>query len=219
MNRNACVEKSSSSDSDDNDDEDDVDGATASTSRQRRNVEWCGVDTESHYSRNALPKVTWPPTPNSIGTHTWRNLRPTRPAHPLFGNKMQLFSKTNYNLAVYADAKVRGTRDDNDLHSHLEVRTAGYPGHVRIQGILTKLYIAMDNLGRLYGEPDVTEEATVFIEAFQGSYNTYLSRKYAHLGWYLGIKKSGRFKKGPKTTYRQNAVLFLPRRSKFAFVQ
>lgn len=59
------------------------------------------------------------------------------------------------------------------------------------------------------------EEGTVFIEDFLGSYNTYLSRKYAHLGWYLGIKKSGAFKKGPKTSYRQKAVQFLPRRSKF----
>ena len=75
----------------------------------------------------------------------------------------------------------------------------------------------MDCRGRLYGEPDIMEEGTVFIENFQGSYNTYLSRKYSHLGWYLGIKKSGKFKKGPRTKYRQNAVLFLPRRSKFAY--
>ncbi|KAK4874071.1 hypothetical protein RN001_013431 [Aquatica leii] len=214
MSRNACSEEVSSSDSDDDVGDCANPSATASTSRHRRNVEWCGVDTEIHYR----PKVTWPPTPNTAGTHNWRHLRPIRPGHPLSGNKMQLFSKTNYNLAVYADAQVRGTRDDNDLHSHLEIISAGYPGHVRIQGILTKLFIAMDDRGRLYGEPDATEEGTVFIEAFQGSYNTYLSRKYSHLGWYLGIKKSGKFKKGSKTTYKQKAVLFLPRRSRFTFV-
>lgn len=59
------------------------------------------------------------------------------------------------------------------------------------------------------------DEASVFIEDFQGSYNTYLSRKYAHLGWYLGIKKSGRFKKGPNTAYGQKAISFLPVRTKF----
>lgn len=59
------------------------------------------------------------------------------------------------------------------------------------------------------------KESTVFIEAFQGSYNTYLSRKYAHLGWYLGIRKSGKVKKGPKTAYGQKAIKFLPRRQRF----
>lgn len=59
------------------------------------------------------------------------------------------------------------------------------------------------------------EDAAIFIESFQGHYNTYLSRKYAHLGWYLGIKKSGKYKKGPKTAPWQKAVKFLPRRTKF----
>ncbi|KAF5270599.1 hypothetical protein FQA39_LY01337 [Lamprigera yunnana] len=214
MSRAKCNISSSS----DSGDDDVADQASSSCNRQRRSIEWCGTDTETHYRRNPLPKISWPPDSNIAGTYDWRNLHPIRPAHPLSGNKMQLFSKTNYNLAVYADCAIRGSRDDNDLHTHLEIISAGYPGHVRIQGILTKLHVGMDEKGRLYGEPNVMDDSTVFIEAFQGSYNTYLSRKYAHLGWYLGIKKSGKFKKGPKTTFKQNAVLFLPRRSKFTLV-
>lgn len=61
--------------------------------------------------------MTWPPDPSLLGTSSWRNLRRVRPGNPLYGTKMQLFSKTNYNLAVYADGAVRGTMDDNDLHS------------------------------------------------------------------------------------------------------
>lgn len=198
-------------------DSDDVVDGNAACSRPKRELEWCGVDTEV---RNDFKqqKIIWPPpSPSAAGTETWRHLHPVRPNVPLHGNKMQLFSKTNYNLAVYADGSVRGTRDDTDLHSLLEIITAGIPGHVRIQGILTKLFVAMDGRGRLYGEPNMSEEGTVFIESFQGSYNSYLSRKFSHMGWYLGIKKSGKFKNGSKTTYRQKAVLFLPRRSKFAF--
>lgn len=202
-------EDNSSSDSDE-----EVD-CNPTCSRPKRDLEWCGVDTEVR--NDFRQKITWPPTPTVAETHSWINVHPMRPNIPLHGNKMQLFSKTNYNLAIYADGLVRGTRDDNDLHSLLEIITAGIPGHVRIQGILTKLFVSMDGRGRLYGEPNMMEEGTVFIENFQGSYNTYLSRKYSHLGWYLGIKKSGKFKKGSQTTYRQKAVLFLPRRSKFAF--
>jgi hypothetical protein len=97
----------------------------------------------------------------------------------------------------------------------LELISAGYPGHVRIKGLLTNLYVAMDKKGRLYGEPDMMEDSTIFIESFQGSYNTYLSLKHAHLGWYLGIKKSGKYKRGSKTKYGQKAISFLPRRSRF----
>lgn len=61
----------------------------------------------------------------------------------------------------------------------------------------------------------MNEESTVFIETLRGLYNVYLSRKYAHLGWYMGIKKSGNFKRGPKTGYNQKAIKFLPRRAKF----
>lgn len=64
-------------------------------------------------------------------------------------------------------------------------------------------------------QPNSMEESTVFIEAFQGSYNTYLSLRHAHQGWYIGLRKSGKVKKGPKTKYGQKAIKFLPRRSKF----
>lgn len=97
----------------------------------------------------------------------------------------------------------------------MEIINAGHPGHVRIKGLLCNLYVAMDKKGRLHADGDVTENDTVFIESFQGSYNTYLSLKYAHLGWYIGIKKNGKFKKGSQTKYGQKAIMFLPRRSKF----
>lgn len=59
------------------------------------------------------------------------------------------------------------------------------------------------------------EESTIFLESFQGSYKTYLSKQYAHLGWYIGIKKSGRFKRDPKTKYGQKAIKFLSIRKRF----
>lgn len=36
--------------------------------------------------------------------------------------------------------------------AYLEVLSAGYPGHIKIRGILTNQYVAMNRRGRLYGE-------------------------------------------------------------------
>ncbi|XP_008196985.1 fibroblast growth factor 1 [Tribolium castaneum] len=194
-------------------DSDEIDEGKNVKNRTKRGIAWCGVeDAPSSHASISAPQISWPPSnPNS----NWRQLRPVHFGNPLFGTKMQLYSRTRHNLAVYPDGEVRGTPDDDDLHTYLEVMSAGHPGHVRIKGLLTNLYVAMDPKGRLYGEPDMTDNSTIFIEAFQGSYNTYLSLKYAHLGWYIGIKKSGKFKRGPKTKYGQKAIKFLPRRSRF----
>lgn len=89
---------------------------------------------------------------------------------PKFGNRMQLFSRTRHNLSVYYD-DIRGTQDDNDIHSmqtinvfksipndfinvlaHMEISGGGSVGHVRIQGMLTNMFVAMDKKGRLYPE-------------------------------------------------------------------
>lgn len=40
--------------------------------------------------------------------------------------------------------------------AHLELISAGPVGHVRIQGMLTKYYVAMDSKGRLYSEVSAT---------------------------------------------------------------
>lgn len=60
---------------------------------------------------------------------------------------------------------------------------------------------------------DADEIGCIFIEKLDGGYLTYLSKKNAHLGWYLGFKRSGRPKPGPKTTWGQKAVQFLARRA------
>jgi fibroblast growth factor 1 len=106
---------------------------------------------------------------------------------------------------------VNGIQDDHHEFALLEVSTISLD-EVRIQGVQTKLYLAMDRNGRLYGEVDLNEEGTVFVASLFGYYNTYLSRKYAHLGWYVGIKKSGKPKRGSKTKWGQKAIQFLPRR-------
>lgn len=60
-------------------------------------------------------------------------------------------------------------------------------------------------------QPNELKENTVWVETLSGAFYNYLSKKYAHLGWYLGLKKSGKGKRGHKTEYGQRAVQFLPR--------
>ena len=59
-------------------------------------------------------------------------------------------------------------------------------------------------------QANIRQEGTVFVELMLGQYNTYLSRKFAHVGWYVGIKKNGRQKSGHKTAWGQKAIQFLP---------
>ncbi|KAL3274073.1 hypothetical protein HHI36_015491 [Cryptolaemus montrouzieri] len=196
MNSRSDTVSSSSSDND----SDQIDDTST---REKRSIHW-----------QRLAKITWPPQSTSSGN--WRsNLRHIQFGNPKYGQKMQLFSRTGYHLGIYHHSGVHGTRDEDDLHTILELVNAGYPGHVRIKGLATNAFVGMDQKGKLYTEFDMKEENTVFIESLQGSYNVYLSRKYAHLGWYIGIKKSGKFKSGPKTGYGQKAIQFLPRRGKF----
>jgi fibroblast growth factor 1 len=74
--------------------------------------------------------------------------------------------------------------------------------------IIKKKYICVGNL-----QENPMEESTVWVETLHGVYNCYLSRKNAHLGWYLAVKKNGKPKKGKKTWWGQKAIQFLPRPS------
>ncbi|KAK9888100.1 hypothetical protein WA026_000375 [Henosepilachna vigintioctopunctata] len=212
---NCEKETSVSSSSDDDSDELDESVETQSLSREKRQIECgCKSNTYSNVQRTRKPRISWPPPSTSSGN--WRgDLRHIHFGRPNYEQKMQLYCRTGYHLGIYHYKGVLGTRDENDLHTMLELVSAGFPGHVRIRGIATNTFVGMDKKGRLYSEVDVNEENTVFIESLQGSYNVYLSRKYAHLGWYIGIKKSGKFKRGPKTAYGQKAIQFLPRRHRF----
>ena len=57
----------------------------------------------------------------------------------------------------------------------------------------------------------IFRETNYSIYLSQGQYYVYLSAQYAHLGWHVGLTKSGKAKKGQKTAYpaNQKAIQFL----------
>ncbi|XP_022906758.2 fibroblast growth factor 2-like [Onthophagus taurus] len=195
------VPNESSSDDDSVEDETD-DGVL----REKREIAWCGVEDDENN-----------PTPSSSSNHfneSTKKIKLSFYGNPNFGNRMQLYSRTKHFLAIYPDGTVRGTQDQNDLHTYLELKNAGPVGYVRIFGLLTNLYLAMDKNGRLYGENNMWIEGTVFVESLNSrQYKVYCSSLYSN--WYIGIKRSGKFKKGPQTGPHQKATEFLSVRDKF----
>ena len=86
-------------------------------------------------------------------------------------------------------------------------------GEVKIRGVETKLYLSMTGEGRLVGIEDGSDGSVVFVERVLGAYIAYMSRHWAHHGWHVAIKKSGKVKNGKKTLYPwpQHAIKFLHR--------
>ncbi|KAM4747385.1 fibroblast growth factor 1 isoform 2-T2 [Rhinophrynus dorsalis] len=122
--------------------------------------------------------------------------------------KLLYCSNGGYFLRILPDGVVDGTRDRDDLYIKLKLHAEGQ-GEVHIRSTETETYLAMDSNGLLYGS--TPNEECLFLETLEENhYNTYKSKKYADLNWYVGIKKNGLSKRGSRTHYGQKAILFLP---------
>uniref|UniRef100_A0A8C2I0I2 Fibroblast growth factor n=1 Tax=Cyprinus carpio TaxID=7962 RepID=A0A8C2I0I2_CYPCA len=84
------------------------------------------------------------------------------------------------------------------------------PGVVVIEGAETGLYLSMNEDGKLYASSCVTDESYFLERMEENHYNTYQSQKHGE-NWYVGIKKNGKMKRGPRTHIGQKAIFFLPR--------
>lgn len=83
-------------------------------------------------------------------------------------------------------------------------------GEVYIKSTETGQYLAMDTSGLLYGSQTPSEECLFLERLEENHYNTYTSKKHAEKNWFVGLKKNGSCKRGPRTHYGQKAILFLP---------
>ncbi|KAJ3589626.1 hypothetical protein NHX12_010470 [Muraenolepis orangiensis] len=113
-----------------------------------------------------------------------------------------------HHLRILPDGTVGGGRLEQDIYDTLRLKAVS-PGVVVIRGEASGRYLAMDQDGRLYGS-QVVEDECYFLETYEENhYNTYGCR--GRPGWYVGLKRSGEPKWGPKTQHHQKAVCFLPR--------
>ncbi|XP_043321085.1 fibroblast growth factor 1 isoform X2 [Cervus canadensis] len=122
--------------------------------------------------------------------------------------KLLYCSNGGHFLRILPDGTVDGTRDRSDQHIQLQF-SAQSIGEVYIKSTETGQFLAMDTDGLLYGS--TPNEECVFLERIEENhYNTYTSKKYADKNWFVGLKKNGSSKLGPRTHFGQKAILFLP---------
>ncbi|XP_006128601.2 fibroblast growth factor 1 [Pelodiscus sinensis] len=123
--------------------------------------------------------------------------------------KLLYCSNGGYFLRIHPDGKVDGTRDRSDHHIQLQL-SAESVGEVYIKSTESGQFLAMDANGLLYGSLSPSEECLFLERMEENHYNTYISKKHADKNWFVGLKKNGSCKLGPRTHYGQKAVLFLP---------
>ena len=78
-------------------------------------------------------------------------------------------------LSILRDGTVKGVLEEectnssstNNPNTILEFTPTEPPGAYRIKGIASNLYLSMDSKGKLYGEADRSNGATVFAEHSQ----------------------------------------------------
>ncbi|XP_059715052.1 fibroblast growth factor 13 isoform X3 [Haemorhous mexicanus] len=91
---------------------------------------------------------------------------------------------------------------------------------VAIQGVQTKLYLAMNSEGYLYTSEHFTPECKFKESVFENYYVTYSSMIYRQQqsgrGWYLGLNKEGEIMKGNHVKKNKPAAHFLPKPLKVA---
>ncbi|XP_025919168.1 fibroblast growth factor 1 isoform X1 [Apteryx mantelli] len=123
--------------------------------------------------------------------------------------KLLYCSNGGHFLRIRPDGRVDGTRDRSDQHIQLQL-SAGGVGEVYIRSTESGRYLAMDTKGLLYGSQLPSDECLFLERLEENHYNTYVSKKHAEKSWFVGLKKNGSSKAGPRTHGGQKAILFLP---------
>uniref|UniRef100_A0A3B5A819 Fibroblast growth factor n=1 Tax=Stegastes partitus TaxID=144197 RepID=A0A3B5A819_9TELE len=111
-----------------------------------------------------------------------------------------------HHIQILPDGTVQGITS-----TYLILLRAVDRGVVVIQGTEAGRYLAMNDEGRLYSSPTVTDECYFLEKLEENHYNTYQPQKYQDQNWYVGLKKNGKPKLGPRTHIGQKAIFFIPR--------
>ncbi|XP_044539880.1 fibroblast growth factor 4-like, partial [Gracilinanus agilis] len=82
-------------------------------------------------------------------------------------------------------------------------------GVVSLFGVKSRLFVAMNSKGKLYGSTYFNDECTFKEILLPNNYNAYESRQY--VGMYIALSKNGRTKKGNRVSPTMTVTHFLPR--------
>ncbi|XP_078544749.1 fibroblast growth factor 13 isoform X3 [Lissotriton helveticus] len=144
--------------------------------------------------------------------------RKKRPEPQLKGIVTKLYSRQGYHLQLQADGTIDGTKEEASAYTIFNLIPVGLRV-VAIQGVQTKLYLAMNGEGYLYTSEHFTPECKFKESVFENYYVTYSSMTYRQQsgrGWYLGLNKEGEIMKGNHVKKNKPAAHFLPKPLKVA---
>ncbi|XP_039210664.1 fibroblast growth factor 13 isoform X1 [Crotalus tigris] len=131
----------------------------------------------------------------------------------------KLYSRQGYHLQLQADGTIDGTKEEESTYTLFNLIPVGLRV-VAIQGVQTKLYLAMNSEGYLYTSEHFTPECKFKESVFENYYVTYSSMIYRQMqsgrGWYLGLNKEGEVMKGNHVKKNKPAAHFLPKPLKVA---
>ncbi|XP_062870166.1 fibroblast growth factor 13b [Trichomycterus rosablanca] len=138
----------------------------------------------------------------------------------LKGIVTKLYSRQGFHLQLQADGTIDGTKEEEDnSYAVFNLIPVGLRV-VAIQGVQTKLYLAMNNLGYLYTSEHFTPECKFKESVYENYYVTYSSMLYRQQqsgrAWFLGLNKEGRVMKGNRVKKTKPASHFIPKPLKVA---
>ncbi|OCT66090.1 fibroblast growth factor 13-like isoform X1 [Xenopus laevis] len=144
----------------------------------------------------------------------------TEPEEPqLKGIVTKLYSRQGYHLQLQPDGTIDGAKEEESSATMFNLIPVGLRV-VAIQGVQTKLYLAMNSEGYLYTSEHFTPECKFKESVFENYYVTYSSMIYRqqHSGrsWFLGLNKEGEIMKGNHVKKNKPAAHFLPKPLKVA---
>ncbi|XP_038848931.1 fibroblast growth factor 13 isoform X2 [Salvelinus namaycush] len=148
------------------------------------------------------------------------NKESSEPEEPqLKGIVTKLYSRQGFHLQLQADGTIDGTKEEDNGYTIFNLIPVGLRV-VAIQGVQTKLYLAMNSEGFLYTSEHFTPECKFKESVFENYYVTYSSMIYRQQqsgrGWYLGLNKEGEIMKGNHVKKNKPAAHFLPKPLKVA---
>ncbi|CAL8280190.1 unnamed protein product [Boreogadus saida] len=143
-----------------------------------------------------------------------------RPPEPqLKGIVTRLSSRQGFQLQMQPDGTIDGTKDEDSTFTIFNLIPVGLRV-VAIQGVQTKMYLAMNNEGFLYTSEHFTPECKFKESVFENYYVTYSSMMYRQQAsgraWYLGLNKEGGVMKGNHVKKSKAAAHFIPKPLKVA---
>nr|XP_008177231.3 fibroblast growth factor 13 isoform X1 [Chrysemys picta bellii] len=147
------------------------------------------------------------------------DVKENSPEPQLKGIVTKLYSRQGYHLQLQADGTIDGTKEEDSSYTLFNLIPVGLRV-VAIQGVQTKLYLAMNSEGYLYTSEHFTPECKFKESVFENYYVTYSSMIYRQQqsgrGWYLGLNKEGEIMKGNHVKKNKPAAHFLPKPLKVA---